>query len=217
MLLALAELEKLSAQADAAKPPQPVSYERQPGKAQRDPAEAFAKLPVQETIVIEPEKVKAQPEAFEQIGEERTFEVDVVPLKLFKRQFVRPKYRRKDDAMHPPVIARAPARAAAGGYASAGLIAWIVTGKYLDHQPLFQQEQMLAHCGAQIPRQTMVEWIRLAAELAEPVYKHMRRKLIERDYIQVDDEAKRRWAHRRCEPAGPSAASKRRSATTTPW
>jgi hypothetical protein len=77
LLLQLAELEKLAAQAEA--PPQQVSYERSPAKPRRDPAEAFAKLPVQETIVIEPEEVKAAPEAYEKIGEERTFEVvDVI-------------------------------------------------------------------------------------------------------------------------------------------
>ncbi len=108
MLLALAELEKRQAQAEATAP-QRVSYERQPGKARRDPAEAFAKLPVQETIVVEPEEVKAEPEAYEQIGEERTFEVDVIPPKLFKREFVRPKYRRKDDATRALRRGRRPA------------------------------------------------------------------------------------------------------------
>lgn len=83
----------------------------------------------------------------------------MTPPKLFKREFVRPKYRRKADTSRPPVVAPAPARAAAGGYASAGLIAWVVTAKYLDHQPLFRQEQQFARWGAEISRQTMVEWI----------------------------------------------------------
>lgn len=186
MLLALAELEKLAAQAEAPRP-QPVSYERQTPKPRRDPAEAFAKLPVQERIVIEPAEVKAEPEAFEQIGEERTFEVDVTPPKLFKREFVRPKYRRKDDATRPPLVARAPARPVTGGYASAGLLAWVVTAKYLDHQPLFRQEQMFKRWGADIPRQTMVEWIAQAANWGELIYKRMREKLLSGDYIQVDE------------------------------
>lgn len=186
MLLALAELEKLAAQAEAPKP-QHVSYARQTPKARRDPAEAFAKLPVHETIVTVPAEVQAEPEACEQIGEERTFEVDVVPPKLFKREFVRPKYRRKDDATRPPLVARAPARPVAGGYASAGLVAWVVTAKYLDHQPLFRQEQMFKRWGAEIPRQTMAEWIAQAANWCEPVYKLMREKLLRGDYIQVDE------------------------------
>jgi len=188
MLLALAELEKLQAQAEALKPQQ-VSYERQPAKPRRDPAEAFAKLPVQEVVVIEPAEVMAEPEAFEKIGEERTFEVDVTPPKLFKREFVRPKYRRKADATRPPVVAPALARPVVGGYASAGLVAWVVTAKYLDHQPLFRQEQMFKRWGAEISRQTMMEWIHQAANWGELIFKLMRKKLLEGSYIQVDDAA----------------------------
>lgn len=186
LLLKLAELEKLAAQAEAPKPQQ-VSYERQSAKPRRDPAEAFSKLPVQETIVIEPEEVKAEPEAFDKISEERTFEVDVTPPKLFKREFVRPKYRRKADTSRPPVVAPAPTRAATGGYASAGLIAWVVIAKYLDHQPLFRQEQQFTRWGVAISRQTMVEWIYLAANWAEPIYKLIRKKLLASGYVQVDE------------------------------
>ena len=188
LLLQLAELEKLQAGASAPLPPKQVSYERDTApRPKRDTAEAFAKLPVQEVVVIEPEEVKAQPEAFEKIGEERTFEVDVIPPQLFKREFVRPKYRRKDDAAHPPVVAPALARLVVGGYASAGLVAWIITSKYLDHQPLYRQEQMFQRHGVILPRQTMVEWMRLAAELLEAVYNLMRKRLLERGYIQVDE------------------------------
>lgn len=186
MLLQLAELEKLAAQAEAPAP-QKVSYERQPAKPRRDPAEAFAKLPVQETIVIEPTEVQAEPEAFERISEERTFEVDVTPPRLFKREFVRPKYRRKAEPARPPVVAPAPARPVVGGYASAGLIAWVVVAKYLDHQPLFRQEQMFKRWGADISRQTMMEWIAQAANWGEVIYKLMREKLLAGDYIQVDE------------------------------
>ncbi len=178
MLLALAELEKLAAAQAELPKPQQINYERQPGQPRRTPAEAFAKLPVQETVVIVPEEVKADPEAFEQISEERTFEVDVTPPKLFKREFVRPKYRRKADASRPPVVAPAPARVANGGYVSAGLMAWVVVAKYLDHQPLFRQEQQFARWGAEISRQTMVEWICQAANWTEPIYKLMRQKLL---------------------------------------
>jgi transposase len=124
LLLKLGELEKLAASAEA--PKQTVHYERPVSREKRPlPAESFAHLPVQETVVIEPAPVQAEPEAYERIGEERTFEVDVVPPKLFKREIIRPKYRRKADREQAPVVAPAPARAVAGGYASAGLLAWI--------------------------------------------------------------------------------------------
>ena len=186
MLLKLSELEKLAAQLEAPKP-QLVTYERQPAKPRRDRAEAFAKLPVRETIVIEPEEVKAEPEAFEKIGETRTFEVDVIPPLLYKREIVLPKYRRKDAPSRPPVLAPAPPRPVAGGYVSAGLLAWVVVAKYVDHQPLFRQEQMFKRWGAEISRQTMMEWIAQAADWGEVVYKLMREKLLGGDYIQVDE------------------------------
>src|SRR5450432_228969 len=87
-----------------------ITYQRvaAPKEKRTLPAELFKNVPVKETIVIEPEEVRAQPEAFERIGEERTFEIDVVPPQVFKREFVRPKYRHKLDRQRPPVVAAAP-------------------------------------------------------------------------------------------------------------
>ena len=48
---------------------------------------------MRETVVIEPDEVKADPDLYERIGVETTFEVDITPTKLFKREIVRPKYR----------------------------------------------------------------------------------------------------------------------------
>ena len=89
LLLNLSELEKLTAKEAATKT---VTYERRAPRARPLPAETFAQLPVAETIEIIPGAVKAEPERYERIGEERTFEVDVVPPKLIKREIVRPKY-----------------------------------------------------------------------------------------------------------------------------
>ena len=196
-----------------ARPVETISYEREKGpRAPRPTAsQTFAHLPVQETIVIVPDEVKQEPAAYEQIGEERTFEVDVVAPKLFKRdvaqrrrarrrrdpeakrrdgqspQFVRPKFRRKADRTQPPVIAPAPARPVVGGYASAGLLSWVVVSKYVDHLPLFRQEKMLGRWGAKIPRQTLGDWVGLAADLLEPVYRQMQRTILASGYVQVDE------------------------------
>ena len=166
-----------------------VTYERRKpsGEKRPLPPETFAKLPVHETIVIEPPEVQAAPDCFEQIGEERTFEVDIVPPKLFKREFVRPKYRRKSERTEAPVIAPALARAVAGGYASAGLLAFVIISKYQDHLPLYRLEQMSSRWGATISRQTMVEWVRIAADWAEPIYKCMVAELLAGGYVQCDE------------------------------
>ena len=43
-----------------------------------------------ETVEVIPEEVKAEPDAFEKISEERSFEVEITGPKLVKREFVRP-------------------------------------------------------------------------------------------------------------------------------
>lgn len=166
-----------------------VTYERRkPAREKRPiPAEVFAKLPVTETIAIVPDEVKAEPQAFEQISEERTFEVDLIGPKLVKREIVRPKFRRKADRTAAPVIAPALPRVVEGGYASAGLIAYIVISKYQHHLPLYRLEAMSRQWGAELSRKSMVDWVRISADCAEPIYKLMLQELLSGQYVQCDE------------------------------
>lgn len=166
-----------------------LSYERRKPKPRvhQTPAEHFENLPVHETVVIEPEEVKAAPGLYEKIGEERTFEVDVIPPKLFKRELVRPKYRHRIDRQRPPVLADAPQRPVEGGYASAGLLAFVVLSKYLDHLPLYRLERMSERWGARISRKTMADWVEVVSLWLKPIYDRMRKDLIEGPYIQADE------------------------------
>jgi len=166
---------------------QVVSYERAAPKERPTPAETFANLPVVETIEIIPDEVKANPEAYERIGEERTFEVDILQPKLVKREIVRPKYRLKADRSVAPLLAPAPPRPVPGGYASAGLIAWVALSKYVDHLPLYRLEQMSARWGAPISRQSMCDWIEVASEWLAPIYRRMLINLRAGGYLQADE------------------------------
>jgi len=138
-------------------------------------------------VVIEPPAVQADPTLYERIGEERTFEVDVIPPKLFKRAIVRPKYRHRLDRNRVPLLAPAPARVVPGGFASAGLIAWALTAKYADHLPLYRQEKMLARWGAPISRQNLCDWVGTATALLEALVKRMKQDLLQGGYVQVDE------------------------------
>jgi len=184
LLLKLEELEKLAA---ASRPAQSISYERRAGRPRPLPAETFAALPVAETVEIIPPEVQAAPERYERIGEERTFEVDVRPPQLVKREIVRPKYRLKADREQPPVVAPAPARPVAGGYASAGLLAWIAISKYVHHLPLYRLEQMSERWGARISRQSMADWVETTAVWLQPIYQRMYLGLLAGGYVQADE------------------------------
>ena len=187
LVLKLEELEKLAAAAD--RPKETISYEREKGPAPKRtlPAENFAHLPVKETIEVIPEPVREDPTLYEQIGEERTFEVDVIPPQLFKREIVRPKFKHLLDRNRAPLLAPAPPRVVQGGFASAGLIAWALTAKYADHLPLYRQEKMLMRWGAPISRQNLCDWVGAATERLEPLVKRMKEDLLQGGYVQVDE------------------------------
>ena len=99
-----------------------ISYERAKPIKRDLPAERFKDLPVLETTELIPDAVKADPDAYERIGEESTFEVKVTAPKLWKRVIVRPKFRHKLDRSRPPTIAPALKRPVDNSYASAELL-----------------------------------------------------------------------------------------------
>lgn len=170
-------------------PRQTVTYERRTPSPEKRPvsAETFAQLPVQESVELIPAEVQAEPEAFERISEEKTFEVELIGPKLVKREIIRPKFRRKDSREAAPVIAPARARVAPGGYAGASLIAYVVISKYQHHLPLYRLEAMAPQWGAPLSRKTMNDWVRIAADWAEPIYKLIHREVLASGYVQCDE------------------------------
>jgi len=167
---------------------QTISYERRKSSRREPPAERFAGLPVKETVEILPDEVRANPDLYERIGiAEETFEVRITPPSLWKRKIVRPKFRHKLDRSLPPLLAAAPQRVIEGGYASAQLIAYIALNKYLYHLPLYRQEKMSAHWGAQLSRKSMADWIAAVADWFNPIYGLMHRNLLQGRYVQADE------------------------------
>lgn len=104
--LKLEELNQLMAQNEGAT--ERISYERKKPAKRCVPAEHFKDLPVNETVEILPEEVKADPQLYQRIGQEETFEVDILPPRLFKRLIIRPKFKHKLNRLLPPLIASAP-------------------------------------------------------------------------------------------------------------
>ena len=170
------KLGNLEAQIKAAAT-QTITYERRTkGTPRQTPQEGFEHLPVKETIELVPDEVKADPDLYERIGEETTFEVDITQPQLYKRVIVRPKYRHRLDRSRPPVVASALQRLMMGGYASAGLVSWVVISKYCHHLPLARLEKMSERWGAKLSRQSMSDWVAAAAERLEPIYLRMKRR-----------------------------------------
>jgi transposase len=169
-------------------PPPPASPP--PSSSRRAPRERKPRIPDHlptEDVVIEPDEVKADPSAYQRIGEEVTQELDVVPARYFRRRIIRPKYKKKAVRSQAPVMAALPPRLIEGGYASAGLLTEIVVNKYLYHLPLYRQEQMFARHGIDLSRKTMDDWVGIVANWLGPIYECIRAELQCRSHLQVDE------------------------------
>jgi transposase len=186
------QLELLLTGLEAPKEPEPelpalrVSTSSRPRRTPRKPR-LPEDLPT-EDIVIEPEEVIADPGAYRWIGEEITQELDVILPKYFRRRFIRRKYVSRLDRTRPPVIAPLPPRLIAGGYAGVGLVTDIAVKKYIDHLPLYRQEQMLKmRHGIEISRKTMCDWLGQVAWWLKPIYNHIGMELRRGEYLQIDE------------------------------
>ena len=138
-------------------------------------------------IVLDPEEVRAEPEAWRQIDEQVTRQLDYEPPRYVCRRIVRRRYVRRDEPHRPPVIAELPTmleRSKAGP----GLLAAILTAKYCDHLPLYRQEQIARwRHGIDLKRQDMSRWVGLAAEWLRPIFQVILGGVLEDDYAQIDE------------------------------
>jgi len=171
---------------DDNEPPKPPTPSRPRAPRDRKPR-LPEHLPTEE-IVIDPEAVKQNPSAYQFIGEEVTEELDVTPTRYFRRRIIRRKFTSKINRALPPIVAPLAPRLVEGGFASPGLITDILLKKYVDHLPLYRQEMILrTRYGIELSRQTMSEWVRIAADWLQPIYQHIREDLKKCGYLQVDE------------------------------
>jgi transposase len=173
------------------KAPEPVAAEApRRSKAPSPPRERGPRLPEHLPVVeeiIEPQEVEAFPQGWRCIGEEVTEQLDFEPAHFFKRRLVRRKYVRRDQPFAAPLIA--PLLTLQDRcLAAPGLIATIIVNKYVDHLPLYRQEQIfLTRHDVKLPRQTMVQWMGLAADWLRPIYEHIRTGVLGGGYVQIDE------------------------------
>lgn len=181
LLLGLAAVEA------ATEPPRPAPSPRVRRPATRRQPRLPENLPIEEHI-LDPEEVKQAPEAFERIGEEVTQELGYLAPLYFRRLFIRRKYVCKADRSRPPIIAALPARLIPGSYASPELLADITVKKFIDHLPLYRQEQILrSRHGIDLSRKTMCDWLERVAWWLRPIYSHIRDDLRRGTYLQIDE------------------------------
>jgi transposase len=121
-----------------------------------------------------------------EIGTETSEQLDYLPAKIQVLQHVRKKYAcpgceqcLKTAALPPQILPRTNA--------SPGLLAQLVTSKYVDALPLYRQEAIFERHGVSLPRATQAAWIIALAERVQPLINLMDERLRESGYIRMDE------------------------------
>jgi len=144
-------------------------------------------LPVIEEVIV-PAPVQAAPQDWQRIGEEVSERLDYEPARFLCRRTVRPKYVRRGWVDAVPVIAPLPPAILERSIVAPGLLAQIVVAKYCDHLPLYRQESIYwTRHQVGLSRQTMAEWMGLAANWLRPIYEQIRAEVTGSGYVQVDE------------------------------
>jgi transposase len=174
------------------KAPEPVEAEApRRSKVPSPPRSRAPRLPEHLPVieeVIEPEPVRVAPQDWRRIGEEVTERLDYEPARFLRRRTVRPKYVQRGLLDALPLIAPLPPALLERSLVAPGLLAQIVVAKYCDHLPLYRQESIYwTRHQVWLPRQTMAEWVGLAAEWLKPIYEHIRTEVLSSGYVQVDE------------------------------
>ncbi|HEV8493224.1 MAG TPA: IS66 family transposase, partial [Candidatus Angelobacter sp.] len=160
-------------------------------KAAAKPRQRTPRVPEHLPVVveiIEPEPVKIAPQNWRKIGEEVSDRLDYEPARFFRRRTVRPKYLHRSEVDAAPVIGELPPCLQERSLVTPGLLAQIVVSKYCDHLPLYRQESIYwSRHQVWLPRQTMAQWMGLAADWLRLIYEEIGREVFARKYVQIDE------------------------------
>jgi transposase len=138
--------------------------------------------------VIDPAEVMAQPEQWRCIGSEVSEQLDYEPARFLRRRLVRRKYVSRQHPLDAPVIAELPPVLQERCTVAPGLLAQIIVSKYVDHLPLYRQEQIYwTRHRVWLPRQNLARWMELASDWLKPIYQCIRTGVMAGGYVQVDE------------------------------
>tara|TARA_R110002073_G_scaffold17103_1_gene64865 strand:- start:345 stop:1922 length:1578 start_codon:yes stop_codon:yes gene_type:complete len=119
------------------------------------------------------------------IGEDVSEQLDVEPAKFFVHRHIRPQYACK--TCETVTAAPVPPAIIDGGMAAPGLLAWVLTSKYLNHLPLYRLEQIAAREQVTLSRSTMAEWVGRVGFALQPLVDRLKWHLLQGNTSHADE------------------------------
>jgi len=165
------------------------AHERNKGKAKKKPVRLAlpAHLERKETVLLPDVDL----EKFVQIGEQRTETLVYIPIELYVKVVVRPKFAPKAPNKEATTSqihqAPVPSRFIDRCQADELLLAAICVDKFVDHLPLYRIIGRFERLKVTIPRSTMSGWIAQSADKLLPLYNKLVELVLASDYLQVDE------------------------------
>ena len=132
--------------------------------------------------VIEPGEDLSQAK---KIGEVISEYMEYTPGKLHVQKIVRPKYILPESERI--VIADLPSLPIPRSNVGPGLLAQIMVGKFVDHNPFHRQIQQFKRQGVDIAESTMNDWFTGTCRLLEPLYDRLKQRVQQSDYLMGDE------------------------------
>jgi transposase len=120
------------------------------------------------------------------IGEEISEQLDIIPMQVRVLRHIRRRYA-CPGGESAPVTAALPPQPLPKSQASPGLLAMLLTTKFVDGVPLARFEKVLARSGVIKPRHTLARWVIGASQLLQPLHNLMRDLLLDSPVIYMDE------------------------------
>jgi transposase len=164
---------------------QQINYKRK--KLEKEESRSRGRLPIpshlrREEIIIEPEDV---PEGSKKIGEEITEVMEYRKAEIYVKKYIRSKYALPQE--EGIKIGQLPSLPIPKGNAGPSLLSHILTGKYVDHLPLYRQQKQFKRLGVEISDKTICGWVAASCDLLIPLYEKLMQNVQQSGYIQADE------------------------------
>lgn len=157
-------------------------------RSKREPLPAH--LPREEVVIDLPENEKICAKdgtTLKEIGTEVSEQLDIIPAQIKVIRTIRKKYVCPCCEDANIKTAPLPERILPKSNATAGLLAYIATSKYVDALPMYRQEKIFKRYGIDIPRNTMCRWMIELTDKLTPLYNMMEEDLLLSDYVCCDE------------------------------
>jgi transposase len=184
------EIEVSEKEPPEAKEVEVSAHSRKPGGRRPLPED----LPRIEVIhdISDEEKVCGCGSHLSRIGEEVSEKLDIVPARMQVIRYIRYKYACKscegiESEGAVVKTAELPPQIIPQGIATPGLLAQILTAKFVDSLPLYRQEKIYQRLGVELSRATMANWAIQVAQKCQPLIELLEGEIKSGTVINIDE------------------------------